>query len=280
MIRGARIELWVEERGGEPAVNPVMQALLEALAGDEAVVSVRVPEREVSDPLGESFADLVLLKSDTDLALSRAVADEMGGARFLNGARETLLVHDKAATVARLAAAGLPVPKTYLFRPDMEDAAQSGMEGRWVVKPVRGVHGRGVSFHEGPALAVPAEIDTDGSFVADDGTRVLQSRVDGGEADLKVYVANGRCFAGRKHFSASSYETDEIEPVVLDPEAEKIVLTAGKTLGLNCFGVDLRFDGERAVIIDANPFPGFRGFQEAVQDLRAEVERTLEAACR
>ncbi len=98
---------------------------------------------------------------------------------------------------------------------------------------------------------------------------------------MKVYVANGRCFAGRKHFSVSSYQTDEIEPIVLDPETERIVLAAGKTLDLDCFGVDLRFEGERLVIIDANPFPGYRGFPEAVEALRAEVERQLEAAaCR
>ena len=280
MIRGARIELWVEERGGEPAVNPVMQALLGALASDGAAVSVRVPEREVFDPLGERSGDLILLKSDTDLALSRAVADELDGARFLNGARATLRAHDKAATVARLAAVGLPVPKTFLLRPDVKIAARPGMEEGWVIKPVRGVHGRGVSSHEGPALAVPAETDTIGSFVTDDGTRLLQSRVGEDEADVKVYVADGRCFAGRKHFSFSSYQTDEIEPVTLDPQTERIVLDAGKALGLSCFGVDLRLEGERPVIIDANPFPGYRGFPEAVEALRAEVDRAWEHACR
>jgi ribosomal protein S6--L-glutamate ligase len=279
LIRSARIELWVEERGGEPAVNPVMRALLESLAGDGAVVSVRVPEREVFDPLDERPADLVLLKSATDLALSRAVAGEAGGTRFLNAARATFGVHDKAATVARLAAAGLPVPKSFLFQPD-EETVRSGTEGRWVVKPVRGVHGRGVSFHEGPVLKLPAEVETDGSFVADDGVRLLQSRVGGEEADVKVYVADGICFAGRKRFSASSYRTDEIVPVALDPETEGIVRAAGEALGLSCFGVDLRFDGEGPFIIDANPFPGYRGFPGAVGALRAEVERALGAACR
>jgi ribosomal protein S6--L-glutamate ligase len=259
-----------------------MQALLEALARDGAAVSVRVPEHEVFDPLGERYADLVLLKSDTDLALSRAVANEMGGARFVNGARATLHVHDKAVAVARLAAARLPVPKTFLFRPGLEDAVQTGVGGRWVVKPVRGVHGCGVSFHEGvvSALAVPAETDSNESFVADDGTRLLQRRVGGDEADVKVYVADGRCFAGKKHFSVLSYETDKIEPVALDGETERMVLAAGEILGLSCFGVDLRFGGERMVIIDANPFPGYRGFPDAVEALQAEVERALETACR
>jgi hypothetical protein len=42
--------------------------------------------------------------------------------------------------------------------------------------------------------------------------------------------------------------------------------------------VDLRFESGRPVIIDANPFPGYRGFPEAVGTLRAEVEWVLEAA--
>lgn len=280
MIRAARIELWVEERGGEPAVNPVMRDLLGSLAADGAAVSVLVPEREVFDPLDASSADLVLLKSATDLALSRAVAGERSGTLFLNAARATLGVHDKAATVARLAAAGLPVPKTFLFQPD-EEIIRPGAEGRWVVKPVRGVHGRGVSFHEGGSFAVPAEAEEVGAFVADDGVRLLQGRVgDGGEADVKVYVADGRCFAGRKRFSASSYRTDEIEAAALGPKTEGIVLAAGEALNLSCFGVDLRFDGEGPVIIDANPFPGYRGFPGAVGALRAEVERALGALCR
>jgi hypothetical protein len=111
---------------------------------------------------------------------------------------------------------------------------------------------------------LPAEVEADGSFVADDGVRLLQGWVGGEEADVKVYVADGICFAGRKRFSASSYRTDEIVPVALDPETEGIVRAAGEALGLSCFGVDLRFDGEGPFIIDANPFPGYRGFPGAV----------------
>jgi len=283
LIRDSRIELWVEERGGKPAVNPIMSALLRALTDDGAEASVKVPEREVHDPANTgSGPDLVLLKSATDLALSRSVAAEAAGTGFLNGASATRRAHDKAAVVATLVAAGLPVPETLLFQTGAEVSSMPEESGGWVAKPVRGVHGRGVSFHESlsDALAAPSEIEADGSFVADDGTRLLQRRAGGDEPDLKVYVADGRCFAGRKRFDAGSYARDEIEHVELEDETEAVVLGAGEALGLNCFGVDLRFDGGRPVIVDANPFPGYRGFPEAVGALRAEVGRTLEAACR
>lgn len=281
----ARIELWVEERDGTAAVNPVMRTLLEDLADGGHEVSVRIPEQEITDA-ARSFdgrdPDLVLLKTDTTFGLSRAISDEACGVRFLNNAHATLCAHDKAATVARLAAAGLPVPETFLLQPGEEPLSLPGEEVEWVLKPTRGVHGRGVTVHRGlvPAFVAPAELGADGSFVVDDGTRLLQRRIGGEEPDVKVYVADGRCFAATKRFSASSYATDDIEHLDLYRETEDAVLAAGEALKLRCFGVDLRLDDGRPVIIDANPFPGYRGFLEAVEALRAEVERALEAACR
>jgi glutathione synthase/RimK-type ligase-like ATP-grasp enzyme len=193
LTRGSRIELWVEERNGKPAVNPIMRTLLRTLTGDGAKTLVRVPEREVHDPANlDGGPDLVLLKSATDLALSHAVATEASGISFLNGARVTLRAHDKAATVARLAAVGLPVPETFLLQGGAEVFSMPAEEGGWVLKPARGIHGRGVSFHENlaAALAAPSEVEAAGSFVADDGTRLLQRRVGGDEPDLKVYVAD------------------------------------------------------------------------------------------
>ncbi len=283
MIRGRRVELWVEERGGVPAVNPVMRALLRSLAADGAEVSVKVPEREAHDPAGTTQKpDVVLLKSATDLAISRAVAAEASGATCLNGARLTRRAHNKAATVATLAASGLPGPETFMPPAGAEAPPVAAEAKGWVAKPVRGIHGRGVAFHDDlrEALAAPLGSEADGSFVADDGTRLVQRRVGGEEPDLKVYVANGRCFAGRKRFSVGSYATDEIEHVSLDEGTREVVLGAGEALELGLFGVDLRFDDEGPVIIDANPFPGYRGFPDAVGALRAEVGRALEPACR
>ena len=77
-LDGRRIELWVEPRGGAPAVNPIMRRLLDDLCSAGASVSVRVPEHELEDPtrlLVEPPPALVLLKTATSLGLSRAIAD-------------------------------------------------------------------------------------------------------------------------------------------------------------------------------------------------------------
>lgn len=278
-----RVELWVEPRDGVPAVNPIMRDLLDELAGAGARTVVRVPEHEVHDPmqlLGERLPDLVLLKSATTLALSVAVADEAHGVRFLNGARATLRAHDKAATVARLAAAGLPVPETHIVEEAAAKVPPPEMRGEWITKPTRGVHGRGVGVYPDLASAVHTRpvLDAQGSWVVDDGTRLIQRRVGGEEADVKVYVANDRCFAGSKAFGPVSYRADRIEPLGLDRDATEMVLAAGEALGLRCFGVDLRYGDGRPTIIDANPFPGYRGFRKAVPALRSEIERVLSEA--
>ena len=106
--------------------------------------------------------------------------------KFLNGARDTLRAHDKAATVARLAAAGLPVPETILVQPRTNGKVPPcSAGGSWIAKPIRGVHGYGVAaYPEFPAaLDAVATLDDESSYVVDDGTRLLQRRIGGPEDD-------------------------------------------------------------------------------------------------
>lgn len=281
--RAPRLELWVEARAGVPAVNPVIAALLQQLAGDGRPVTIRVPEL---DPLGVVLGaspDLVLLKTATTLALSLAVAGETAGGRFLNQAAATSAANDKAAVLARLSSAGLPVPASYLIDPDGRSGEAGGGEdpsgadalGGWVSKPVMGWHGVGVQFHGSlsGALAAGATAPPEAGFLVDDGTRLVQRQVGAGEPDIKVYVAGKHLFAAAKAFSSASFASDEVSPVELDGAQRDIVLAAGEVLGLRLFGVDLRSDAGGPVVIDVNPFPGFRGFPEAVPALLAEVDR-------
>jgi ribosomal protein S6--L-glutamate ligase len=280
-LYGKRLELWVEARGGAAAINPVMQALVQDLEASGATVDVRVPEHQVVDPqylLDARPPDLVLLKTATTLSLSLALADETHGVKFLNGARDTLHTHDKAATVARLAAAGLPIPETFLLQPGANgEVPPSGAGGMWIAKPTHGVHGHGVAVYPRfPAtLDGVAPIDGNGSYVVDDGTRLVQRMVGGAEEDVKAYVAGERLFAGFKPFSPESYAANEIDAVTLDAQTEEMIHAVGEALGLRLFGVDLRFEDGEPVVIDANPFPGYRGFPDAVPALQAEIERAL-----
>jgi ribosomal protein S6--L-glutamate ligase len=282
-----RLELWVEARAGLPAVNPVIAALLRHLAADGRPVTVRVPELDPLAQVRGPRPDLVLLKTVTTIALSLAVADEAAGGLFLNPAAASSAANDKAAALARLSSAGVPVPASYLIDPGGRSGDPGGAEpneadarGGWVSKPVFGWHGTGVRFHETltDALAEDASAPAGAGWLVDDGTRVVQRRVGAGEPDLKVYVAGARMFAAAKVFSAASFASNEVRSVELDTEQRDIVRAAGEALGLRLFGVDLRADAEAPVVIDVNPFPGFRGFPEAVPALLAEIDRACRVA--
>jgi ribosomal protein S6--L-glutamate ligase len=45
------------------------------------------------------------------------------------------------------------------------------------------------------------------------------------------------------------------------------VRDAGAALGLQLYGVDLLITGGRPVVVDVNPFPGFRGAHEPAASL-------------
>lgn len=283
------LELWVEARAGAPAVNPVIAALLRHLIATGTPVTVRVPELE---PLGQARGprpDLVLLKTAATLSLSLALAEEAAGGSFLNPAAATSAANDKAAVLARLCRAGLPVPASYLIDPDGHDGTRPGVHGSldrpateatdvrrgWVSKPVLGWHGTGVLFHEtlADALAPQATAPPAPGWLVDDGTRLVQRRVGTAEPDLKVYVAGDQMFAATKEFSSASFASDDVVPATLDIAQRDIVRAAGETMGLRLFGVDLRSDDGSPVVIDVNPFPGYRGFPDAVPALLAEIDR-------
>jgi len=282
-VAGRRIELWVEARDGIAAVNPVIRALLDILRQDGAMTVVRVTDHEVVDvdDLGwepAMAADVILLKSATSVALALAAAAEAGGVPCLNHARPTLRAHDKAATIARLDAAGLPVPETLLADPSAPMSAPADSSGSWVSKPVSGIHGQGVTFHDAYPTTLDVAVSGGDHFVVDDGVRVIQRRVGGVEPDVKVYVADRRCFVGSKQFNSTSFQSDQLTRGDLDVAVTKMVLAVGEVLELRCFGVDLRSNGHGFAIIDANPFPGYRGCPDALPALRREVGRALNDA--
>lgn len=281
-LGGVVVELWVEARGGRPAVNGLVHEVRLELLRRGAGVRTRVVEHEPADNAYRLAADVVLLKAATNMALAAALAGARDGVVFVNDAAATVRAHDKAATLAALAAAGVPVPETHLF--DAVTGGEIGVvsdpDAPWVTKPVRGLHGRGVAVREGLAAAVTAaRAPLPTAPVVDDGTRLVQRRVGHGPLDMKVYVAGDEVFACRKAFGPRSFASDDLEPVRLTASQEELVRSVGPALGLTLFGVDLRPDesGE-LVVVDANPFPGYRGFPAAVAPIVAEIEHTLQLA--
>lgn len=281
-LAGIEIELWVEERDGRPAVNGTMERVLAELLRAGGAVRARVLERDVIAGARDPKAPrLVLLKSATNLALSTALAAARDGVVFLNPAPQTVRAHDKAAATAALAAAGVPVPATYLLDGATGGDGSVGLErSAWFTKPVRGIHGAGVvRSADLPAAVAAARTPLRPGAVLDDGARLVQRSVGSDPFDVKVYVAGESVYAARKEFDARSFASDRIAPVQLSADQDEIVRAAGDALGLTLYGLDLRVGDDGAVVVvDANPFPGYRGFPQAAQAIVGEAVRALAAA--
>jgi glutathione synthase/RimK-type ligase-like ATP-grasp enzyme len=275
-LRGAVIDLWVDDRSGRPRVTSVMQALFAELHASGAVTRVRVPEHEVAAAEGREAADLVLLQSSGPLGLARARAGEVHGLRCLNGAAVTVRALDRAAVIGRLAAAGVPLPATFLLPASSASGAIRAGHARqgWVVKPVFGAGGNGIGFGDSPARAIAA------ARGVGEEPLLLQNEIGEGP-DLKVCVAGEALFAGWKRWDPGSYLRSEVEPTALGTHEQAIVRRVGAALELRCYGVTLRLEADGSPrVVDAKPFPGYRGFPEAVGSLLGEVEEALRGRSR
>lgn len=197
-------------------------------------------------------ADLYLLKSHSELALSLAGALHDRGARLLNPFPSCALTQDKVRATQLLHTAGVPVPQTRVVS-GLRAAAALFEGAPLVVKPVRGHRGSGVRLVRdlGDVEGWDESVDTEGGLL-------VQTLVDGPGEDLKVYVVGSRVWAVRKPFSPNSFSVPG-RPVAVDPTVATVARQVGRVIGLSVFGVDVIESRSGPVVVDVNYFPGFKG---------------------
>jgi RimK family alpha-L-glutamate ligase len=171
---------------------------------------------------------------------------------------------DKYLSLARLAAAGLPVPRTVVAQVPAD--VMRGWEdlGRdCVVKPLFGSRGRDLE-----RLRDPAEVT--GWLAAREGRRevaYLQEYVAHPGWDARILIVGERWFAMRRHAPAGDWRTNVSRggrPEAFTPPAAWVDLArrAAATLAAEVAGVDLAeaADG-RIVILEVNAVPGWRALE-------------------
>jgi ribosomal protein S6--L-glutamate ligase len=254
------------ERGSPPRINPIVAQASEQLAARGITVTLRFPEDEVVrvDQLAIE-ADLYLLKSNTSLAFTLAAVLDRAGARLLNAYAASLACRDKLLAAARLAAAGIPAPRSLVAGQPAQLAAHLDA-GPLIVKPYRGAFGRGVAVAETPAALPAAAAHPELTFA--------QDYLAGARTDLKVFVIGDDVFGVRKPFGAQSFLASG-EPVRLAPEAEMLARRVGQAFGLELYGVDLAEDERGVHVFDVNFFPGFRGVPDAARRLAEYIARAV-----
>ncbi len=249
-----------------------MRVAIVALRHPSGRFSVLVPEMEdrlrdlgceveVIDPdagpvdLGavRTDADLYILKSGTEAALSFAGVLHARGAHVVNPYPVAAACRDKIVQTHVLAEADVPVPQSWMTVEPMSLLPQLG-EGPLILKDPRGSQGRGLEIVH----------DRDGLAALPTGTPWLAMRYHRPEGeDLKLYRIGDEVFGVERIFPARTYAQKLGRPYAVSDELRDIVLRCGDAFGISVYGVDVVRSRGRHWVVDMSSFPGFKGVPAA-----------------
>lgn len=252
----------------EASPNPVLSAVMEQLAGPHEVAvydAATLPPGYGHGPGLQEPPDVVLLKSRTPEARRVAETAERAGSLVVNPPAATTLALDRTATAEALERAGVPAPRSWSVDA-LRDLASDGAGLQWplVIKSRTSSRRDLVRLVAGPgdlAELLPEWGDEPvvaQEFAANDGF------------DIKVWVIGADLSAARRRSAlvSSDKSSDEfLDPADVPADWIRTARDAGAALGLQLFGVDLLITGGRPVVVDINPFPGFRGAQSPADSL-------------
>jgi RimK family alpha-L-glutamate ligase len=210
-----------------------------------------------------------------DALANLAVAD----VTVVNPPRAIEVAVDKYLATTRLAAAGLPVPRTITCQTvEQALAASSELGSDVVMKPLFGSEGRGIVrlSDEGIALRAFKAIEQIGSVF------YLQEFVEHEGCDLRLLVIGDEVLGMKRH-NANDWRTNISrgavgQSLVVTDELADLAHRAAKAVGAPVAGVDLlpARDG-RLLAIEVNAVPGWRALSEVTGvDVAAKVLGFLE----
>ena len=208
-----------------------------------------------------------------------------GGRRVVNSPRSLELAIDKYLSLARIAAAGVPVPRTAAAQDaDALLRAWADLGEDCVAKPLFGSRGRGLTrLADREAVADwwrrstadrPHAVGYVQEFMPHDGW------------DARLLLVGERIFAMRRIAAAGDWRTNlsrggRAEPFRPPPAWEDLARRTAAVLGTDIVGIDLlpASDG-RVVVLEANAVPGWRGLEAATATdvTRAVADYLLTAA--
>jgi ribosomal protein S6--L-glutamate ligase len=216
-------------------------------------------------------AHVYLLRSHVPATIAMARQLEKTGAVVVNHWNATAVCIDRVELFTRAQAAGLPWPKTWsVSKLDVSSSCPGTaqppcfpvvVKSRWSRRGdlVQRVDSPGQLMQIGEAW--PGEPLVFQSYVPNDGI------------DRKLYVVDDQvsCLLCPSRLSAGNPE-DRL-PISVPEEWARLALKIGRAFNLRVYGVDLVLSPEGPLIIDVNPFPGFRGVPGAAETLVTMVDR-------
>lgn len=198
------------------------------------------------------------------------------GTPVINPPRALEIAIDKYLSLAVLARAGVPVPRTMIAQdPASARAAWETLGGDCVAKPLFGSRGRGIVRVRDAESAAAS---------GDAGAVYLQEFLPNEGWDLRVLVAGDETFAMRRMAAAGEWKTNISlggRPEPADPPAAVVDLArrAAASVGTVIAGIDLLPTADGFVVLEVNGVPAWRGLQTvAATDLSATVAEVIERA--
>jgi ribosomal protein S6--L-glutamate ligase len=163
-------------------------------------------------------------------------------------------IRNKPRAVSRMAAAGIPMPRTWLAnRPAMLRSIPRTCYPL-ILKPHLGDNAQGIVV-----LGDPADID---DLDWTDGMTLAQRYVDAGGVDLKLYVAGERVWAVRRA-SPLNGSKRPTEQVAVDRELRDLAAACRRLFGLDLLGIDVLESRSGPLVVDVNDFPNYTGVDGA-----------------
>ena len=252
----------------EASPNPVLTAVMAELARRHEVAvydAGTLPTGYGRGPGLQDPPDVVLLKSRTPQARQVARTAERAGSLVVNSPAATEAALDRAATADALERAGVPAPRSWSV-PALRDLAADGAALPWpLVVKSRTSSRRDLVRLIGDRTQLLELLPEWG-----DEPVVAQEFATNDGFDIKVWVIGTDLSAARRRSALESIDksSDELlDPAGLPEDWTRTARDAGAALGLRLYGVDLLITGGRPVVVDINPFPGFRGAQGPADSL-------------
>ena len=253
----------------------------ESVAWDDLAATVEAGRVAVR-PEALARADLVVARSMPGSASQQARLEEVifrmdllgqvaaAGTPVINPPRSLEVAIDKYLTLARLAAAGLPVPRTRVAQTAAAaEQLRNELGGSFVLKPLFGSGGKGLVRLE-PGQSIPAE-------QVPGGVIYLQEFVSHPGWDVRVLVVGGRLFAIRRRAAAGEWRTNlalggQAEPFKLPADWGDLARRVATAVGGSLVGVDLlpAEDG-RLFVLEANAVPAWRGVEATLGEQVSEA---------
>jgi len=244
------------------------------LAMADAVLVRGMPGATASDARLEE----VVFRMD---ALARIAAR---GTRVINSPRALESAIDKYLSLARLTAAGLPVPRTLVVQERGQiTEAWEALGGDCVVKPLFGSRGRGLHRLDSRA-ALSAWLDLPETRQRPQAVVYLQEFIHHGGWDARLFVLGSDVFAMQRWAATGEWRTNIARggrpaPFAAPQTWIDTARQAAAVLETEIAGVDLvaAVDGS-PVILEVNAVPGWQALETVTGiDVAARVVRYAEA---